>query len=531
MKKYLLSVLLLFSLGNFSLFAWDNSVQLHGMASSTDKEWNAVVILEDKTTEESIWAFRSEPWWDTPIQLKKFKSQGGWATPTVCFDYETNSIIAYHNCWISQNNDGGIYEFPLVNGIYSSSIYKRTPTDNYPIATSKLLSNEHGVYIYCTYGEWSGKEDRNAKLFKLIKNGEHFELKSPDSTKDMFFAHLDWRHGEKPRDKNSVNVTRGVCFSAQNGLILLDIDETTWWYFDCSSEKLTKWKSKEAAFDYDAKLTEKKITDDFIKTKHLKLFIILSAVILFILLAVIILLYIKLSNQKKKPVAIDSVSTKEKNRFIFSIQEKERSKISRDIHDSVVQDIRVIRLETENLKVQEESKALQNKIEDIATDCIVKLRNICYNLAPAELTAHSDGDSSEIELVSIINSLAQQFSARTHVSCSVGVEEKFSYPSLEKEVTQNLFRVIQEALTNIEKHSYATQTSIFIKNEGTAIVIYVTDDGIGADPETIEASLKSKEHLGLRSMKDRMDLIGGKIDFITSQDDGMEIRIELGTGQ
>lgn len=108
-----------------------------------------------------------------------------------------------------------------------------------------------------------------------------------------------------------------------------------------------------------------------------------------------LILIFKLKHKNAMPQQIDR---KEKNQFIFSIQEKERAKISRDIHDTVIQDIRVIRLETENLKVHDESRNLQHKIEDIATDCIIKLRNICYNLTPAELVNHSEGDSSKMEL-------------------------------------------------------------------------------------------------------------------------------------
>ena len=230
---------------------------------------------------------------------------------------------------------------------------------------------------------------------------------------------------------------------------------------------------------------------------------------------------------KIKHVKNTSTILKERNKMIFDIQEKERAKISRDIHDSVVQDIRVLRLETENLVVDEKSKARQTKIADLATDCIIKLRNICYNLTPAELANHNTGDSSKLELISIINSLVQQFSSRTHIPCVFKVEEGFEYPVLEKEKTQNLFRVIQESLTNIEKHSYATQASIFLKKDGNTLFIYITDDGIGCNPNELDKKLKSKEHLGLRSMKDRMELIGGSIEFFTSQNDGMEIKIEL----
>ena len=58
-------------------------------------------------------------------------------------------------------------------------------------------------------------------------------------------------------------------------------------------------------------------------------------------------------------------------------------------------------------------------------------------------------------------------------------------------------------------------------------MIYITDDGIGCKSEDLNAKLKSKEHMGLRTMKDRMELIGGSIEFFTSQNDGMEIKLKL----
>lgn len=125
----------------------------------------------------------------------------------------------------------------------------------------------------------------------------------------------------------------------------------------------------------------------------------------------------------------------------------------------------------------------------------------------------------------------QQFSSRTHFPCVFKVAEGFEYPVLDKEATQNLFRVIQEALTNIEKHSYATQASIFIKEEDGVLQIYITDDGIGCNPDELQKKIAKKEHLGLRSMMDRMELIGGTIEFFTAQDDGMEIKINLPLGK
>ncbi len=283
------------------------------------------------------------------------------------------------------------------------------------------------------------------------------------------------------------------------------------------------WTVKKKALLID-KRYELGIWPNLNRRNALQIILQIIALICFIFTASILI--IKLVHKIKHDKNTSTI-LKERNKMIFDIQEKERAKISRDIHDSVVQDIRVLRLETENLVVDEKSKARQTKIADLATDCIIKLRNICYNLTPAELANHNTGDSSKLELISIINSLVQQFSSRTHIPCVFKVEEGFEYPVLEKEKTQNLFRVIQESLTNIEKHSYATQASIFLKKDGNTLFIYITDDGIGCNPNELDKKLKSKEHLGLRSMKDRMELIGGSIEFFTSQNDGMEIKIEL----
>lgn len=518
MKKLL--ILCFFVCINISLFAWNPSLKIHDVASSSDGEWNAASIYNGETKEESVWVYRTHAHWDVPFELKKFNLQNGWALPSVCYDKVSKSFIVYHHCWLSENNDGGIYEFLYKNGKYSSKNYYLTPVNQHPIGISKLIANDCGIYLLGTYGEWTGKEDRNSKLFKLKRDGEKLNLVLPDNLINLEFAHLGWRN-EKLEYKD--NCLRDIIFVTETGLIILDADEVHWNYYDCITEKLTKFDSKEAAIAYDENLKTKKKQDN----KIIIVLIILCSVLINALLGLIGAFCFK----RKKSVSIQDLDLKDKNRFIFEIQETERSKISRDIHDSVIQDIRVIRLETENLDVIESSMEQQNRIKKLATECIVKLRNICYNLAPAELSNHTDGDSSEIELVSIINTLAQQFSSRTHVPCSVTVEENFKYPVFEKEITQNIFRVVQEALTNIEKHSYATQVSIFFKTENTEgkenIVIYITDDGIGISSERLLEKMKGKEHMGLRSMRDRMNLVGGTIEFVSDQDCGMEVIIRI----
>lgn len=394
-----------------------------------------------------------------------------------------------------------------------------------------LLVNKMGVWLlHDNEPNWNvDNRWTSSTLYKIEDDKGRFIFQVPEIAKNLLF-HSYWTF-ENPSnvrlpDGNIKNECQ-ICFrNTDYTLIIRDRDVKSWWVFNCINESIEKYTSYDLALEEAKKIDKKQENILNLKDqgKSGRIAFDFMAIVGFILSTMFIITLLVHKNRRINKAAR---TLKEHNKMIFDIQEKERAKISRDIHDSVVQDIRVLRLETENLVVDEVSKQRQSKIEDIATDCIVKLRNICYNLTPAELASHNEGDSSKLELISIINSLVQQFSARTHIPCYFKVEEGFEYPVLEKEETQNLFRVVQESLTNIEKHSYATQVSIFIKKSSNILFIYITDDGIGCNPDELKRRLKSKDHLGLKSMKDRMDLIGGSIEFFTAQNEGMEITIQL----
>lgn len=403
-----------------------------------------------------------------------------------------------------------------------------------------LIVNKSGIWLLYDESHWDIEDGWMTSVLYQIEDDHGrfiFQIPEPVNNFKEYTFHSYWSF-ENPvrREIKDEYIKYEYQINFRNtdyALIIRDRDENSWWVFNCLTEECTKYESFETALkkaeiidqNYYKKLDAENNNN---KSQRFIYFYIILIICVFIFALLIIILLL----QKKKIAAKAEESLKEHNKMVFDIQEKERAKISRDIHDSVVQDIRVIRLETENLAVDEDSKLRQTKIEDIATDCIIKLRNICYNLTPAELASYNKGDTSKLELFSIINSLVQQFTSRTHIPCVFKIEEGFVYPVLKKEETQNLFRVIQESFTNIEKHSYATQTSVFIKMDYTkpnnqSLLIFITDDGIGCNPDELDKKIKSKEHLGLRSMLDRMELIGGSIEFFTSQNEGMEIKIRL----
>ena len=215
---------------------------------------------------------------------------------------------------------------------------------------------------------------------------------------------------------------------------------------------------------------------------------------------------------------------KNDKQLLFKIQEAERTKLSRDIHDSVVQNIRAIRLDAEMLEVTPECEQKKQHVVDEMTNIIALLRNICYNFRPAELSVETENT----ELISIIDTLCQQFIARTKIPCQIQIQKDFVPPKLDTEKSTNIVRVIQEALANIEKHSYATNVQVVIKSQGEdaekQLVIFVIDDGVGCEVGRLG---KDKMKFGIRNMKERMTASGGELEFFSTPNEGLSVQLKV----
>ena len=252
------------------------------------------------------------------------------------------------------------------------------------------------------------------------------------------------------------------------------------------------------------------------------------SIILFLLLVTAIVIIITLHSKK-----YEQHLNKKDKRLIFTIQNNERTKISHDLHDSVVQTVRAIRTDVEMLKVQPEENAKQQQIIKEITDCVVLLRNICYNLSPAEISLAENkegqsGTTNHLELLSVIDTLCKQFSQKTKIPCTINTDTNFYIPIFTLEVSKYIVRVIQEILSNIEKHSFATSVSILISNEQLEekemLKLVVIDDGIGCEQSEMT---KNKHHFGVRNIIENINLAGGKVEFYTKPNEGMNIVLKV----
>ena len=312
-----------------------------------------------------------------------------------------------------------------------------------------------------------------------------------------------------------------VCKTYNGTLLMEDMDGVSYWGF--KKGELTKKENYNQIISFIDQTQENEAAN---KIKMLYSFWKVTTLILLCLCLTLIFIITFVCSKK-----FDCHLSKKDKKLVFNIQDKERSKISKDLHDSVVQTIRAIRTDVEMLEVpQKEENHKQNIINDL-TNSIILLRNICYNLTPAEIVLAENSNannSSDLELLSVIDTLCKQFSQKTKIPCTINTAADFKIPFFSLEVSKNSIRIFQEILTNIEKHSFATSVNIIISNDQMEdqqmTKIIVIDDGIGGD---INAMMKNKHHFGLRNIVENINLIGGKVEFYTKPNEGMNIILKI----
>ena len=216
---------------------------------------------------------------------------------------------------------------------------------------------------------------------------------------------------------------------------------------------------------------------------------------------------------------------------IFLIEEKLRSKISSDIHDTVVQDIRAIRLDLERLKVQQGNEELQKSAVQNITSCIKKMRDICYSLNPAEI-ANAEISGSKVDIISVLHTLCEQFSESSKIVFTLDCDKELSPVCINQDMAKYITRIVQEILSNIQKHSFASKFTLSIRkkmdeeyDDKTLTLIFI-DDGVGCNLEKLSKK-EMKKHFGMRNMKQLALLCGGKIEFLSAPDEGMQVRLTI----
>ncbi|MCY1221886.1 Single Cache domain 2 [compost metagenome] len=205
------------------------------------------------------------------------------------------------------------------------------------------------------------------------------------------------------------------------------------------------------------------------------------------------------------------------NQRIVNLQEEERSRVSRELHDGISQQLVSIKFQFELASLELENgqgKGLENLRAGTARlgEAIGEIRRISHDLRPSLLDT--------LGLSPAIEQLVREFEQRTGVRTQY--ERGLDDSSLDMDVRVTLFRIIQEALGNIERHSRASAAIISLASSQGAIALRVEDNGVGFDPRLMDRS----QGIGLRNIRERVDHHHGTFT-LSSMSGRTELQVEI----
>lgn len=183
---------------------------------------------------------------------------------------------------------------------------------------------------------------------------------------------------------------------------------------------------------------------------------------------------------------------------LLKSQEEERTRIARELHDSVGQQLTLIKRKSQNLN--------QDDITVLTNNALEEVRSISRGLYPALL--------KQLGLTESIEQLINDYDEQTELFFSIDIDNVNEY--FTESTSLNFYRLIQECLTNIIKHAKAKSVTVSIKKEGNTILTLISDNGQGFDLK----DSKKKNSLGLKTIFERIRIMNGNLSIDSKPNNG-----------
>ncbi len=202
-------------------------------------------------------------------------------------------------------------------------------------------------------------------------------------------------------------------------------------------------------------------------------------------------------------------------RRIVSAQEAERQRIARDLHDETGQSLTAIGMGLSGISNEPDMKkraAILKQLQAMTSDSIHELQRIISDLRPAHLDDLG------------LSATLRWYASRIHELTGISVRVDFDgdEPVLDDAVKITIFRIVQEALNNVIKHSQATVANVRIHYQADKTRIHVFDNGVGFDVKEVEGRI-GRVSLGLAGMEERAALLGGGVTISSRPGYGTEV--------
>ncbi len=195
---------------------------------------------------------------------------------------------------------------------------------------------------------------------------------------------------------------------------------------------------------------------------------------------------------------------------LMDLQDAERRRIARDLHDSTGQTLAALSMNLSLLtrratNLEADAKSILSECAVLARRCSDELRTMAYLLHPPLL--------DELGLVGSVRDYCDGFAERSGIRVDLSVPPDLG--RLPKEAETALFRIMQESLTNVHRHSGSRTASIRIVRESAEIRMEVQDTGVGMRPDVPQTAMGGAVGVGIAGMRERVGQLGGRLEIKT----------------
>lgn len=215
---------------------------------------------------------------------------------------------------------------------------------------------------------------------------------------------------------------------------------------------------------------------------------------------------------------------KQSSAQLTTVLEEERSKLAGILHDSIGQNLLLIRLSLQNLKKQNSNGKSSEEFKTTFTlldETVTEIKEIARRIRPLSL--------DELGLNTVITSICKKVSKESGIITHIHLpDENIKIP---KDMEVCIYRVTQESLNNIMKHSKANNFTVNLSIEPESISLIISDDGIGFKPTILFNDKYISEGMGLLNMQENVERLGGTFHIESKIDNGCTLVINFPYGQ
>lgn len=208
-------------------------------------------------------------------------------------------------------------------------------------------------------------------------------------------------------------------------------------------------------------------------------------------------------------------------RKLLHAQEEERRRIARELHDQMGQNLTALHVGLKSLLDRQSRSGLGSRVQrlqELATQTARDLNRVAVELRPAAL--------DDLGLVKAIRALTETWSTRYGIDVDFEAGQ-YQPAGISSEIETMLYRIIQEALNNVAKHSGATRVALVLRHTADQVHAIIEDDGRGFDARVASQSGNGRSRLGLLGIQERLGMVGGNFKVESTPERGATLLVRI----